>query len=189
MIVSRSLPLVEVRGRTLEGVAYQYGLPSLVTDDGTDFYFEQLLRDADKKSIRDRAASGGHFPLLIWHSQTTNRGEFPPDPIGEVEFRPTADALAYKAVLDRSRLADEMLELVADETARDVSVSYKPLRDIDGVHEGRQLVSRAEIALRELSVCPTGTGQHEGARVLVMRSTAAPASRLDVEARLRLLHL
>jgi hypothetical protein len=189
VILSRSLSLVEITGRTLEGVAYNYGLPSLVTDDGSEFYYEQILRDADHKSIRDRAASGGHFDLLVWHSQTTNKGQFPPDPIGEVEFRPTADALAYRAVLSRSRLADEMRELIADETARDVSVSYKPLRDIEGVHDGRQLVSRAQIALRELSVCPTGTGQHEGAKVLVMRSAAAPASRLDVEARLRLLHL
>lgn len=188
MIVNRALPLVEVRGRTLEGVAYQYGHPSLVTDDGSDFYFEQMLRDADRKSIRDRCGAG--FPLLIWHSQTSNRGQFPPDPIGEVAFAPTDDGLSYRAVLNRSRLADEMLELVADDTARDVSVSYRPIRDIDGVHDGRPLVSRAEIALKELSICPTGTAQHAGAKVLVMRSTPTVSpSVTTVAARLRLLGL
>jgi hypothetical protein len=192
MIVSRSLPLVEVSGRTIEGVAYRYVNPALVTDDGGDtYYWEQILRDADKKTIRDRAAMGNHFPLLIWHSQTSNKGHFPPDPIGEVEFFPEADHLGYRAVLDRSRYADEMLELVRDETARDVSVSYRPLDDIPGVKDGRPLVSRATIAIRELSICPTGTAQHDDAKILVMRGKNAERDILSnsstISARIRLL--
>lgn len=188
MIISRSIPLIGVEGRTLEGVAYHYVKPSLVTDDGGEtHYYEQLLNDADTKTIRDRAE--GTFPLLIWHSRTSNAGHFPTQSIGDVTFRPTEEACEFTAVLSRSKLADEMLELVQDETARDTSVSYKPLRDIEGVWEGRPLVSRAEIALRELSLCPTGTAQHDGAKVLVMRATDALPNRSDITARLRLLDL
>lgn len=184
-IISRAVPIPTVTGRTLEGVAYQYAVPSLVSDDdGITSYYEQILTDADRKTIRDRA---GTFPLLIWHSRTSNRGKLPPDQIGEVTFRPAADALEYTAVVSRSRLGDEMLDLVRDGTAEDVSVSYRPLRDIEGVHEGRPLVSRAEIRLNELSLAPTGTGQHEGAKVLVMR--AAPAVDDLLTARFRLLDL
>jgi len=187
-VISRALPLVEVVGRTIEGVAYSYAQPSDVSDDGGETsYFEQILKGADTKTIRDRA--GGTFPLLIWHSRTSNAGHFPPQSIGEVVFEPGPEHLGYRAVLDRSKLADEMLELVADETARDVSVSYNPLRDVEGVHDGRLLVSRAEIALKELSLAPTGTGQHDGAKVLVMRATDAHPDRNDALIRLRLLNL
>lgn len=185
MIISRAINAFEVTGRTLEGRAYGYGVPASVTDNGTDRYFEQILHGADTKTIRDRA--GGAFPLLVWHSQSSNRGRMPSDEIGQVRFEPTEEGLDYTAVLSRSRLADEMLDMAKDGTAEDVSVSYKPLADIEGVHEGHRLVSRAEIALRELSLCPTGTGQHEGAKVLVMRATLARPS--TVEARLRLLNL
>jgi hypothetical protein len=188
MIISRSIPLVEVRGRTLEGFAYEYAHPSKVTDDqGATYYYEQLLRDCDRKTIRDRASTGHSFPLQVWHGTTSNKGVMPPDEIGEVEFRPTDEGLAYKAVLSRGRLADEMLDMVDDETARDVSVSYKPMRDIEGTHDGYVLVSRAEIALKELSLCPTGTAQHDGAKVLVMRSSNARPSAAEI--RLRLLDL
>ncbi len=187
-VISRALPLVEVVGRTLEGVAYQYAHPAEVTDDGGEsYYLEQMMYGADTKSIRDRA--GGTFPLLIWHSRTSNAGHFPTKSIGEVEFIPTPDHLAYRAVLDRSKLADEMLELVADDTARDVSVSYKPRRDVESVIDGRLLVSRAVISLEELSLTPTGTGQHDGAKVLVMRATEALPARADALVRLRLLNL
>jgi HK97 family phage prohead protease len=185
--LSRALPLIEVKGRTLEGVAYKYAHPSSVTDDGEEFYYEQILRGADTKTIRDRAARGDSFPVLIWHSRTVNKGQLPPDSIGDVQFHPNDTELEFKAVLNRSRLADEMLELVDDEVARDTSVSFSPRRDIEGVHEGRLLLSRAEISLRELSLAPTGTGQHAGAKVLVMRATAAPDPEID--ARLRLLNL
>lgn len=150
-------------------------------------YYVQLLRGCDRKTIADRVTTGASFPLQVWHGTTSNRGHMPPDEIGEVEFAPTDDGLAYRAVLDRSRLADEMLELVNDDTARDVSVSYRPLGDIDDAHDGYQLVSRAEIALRELSLYPSGTGQHDGARVLVVRSTDVRPTAAEI--RLRLLGL
>lgn len=187
-IRTRALPLVELTGRTIEGVAYRYELPSSVTDDGLEYYYEQMLRGCDTKTIRDRA--GGAFPLLVWHSRTTNRGLLPPDEVGQVQFTPREASLDFRAVLNRSRLADELRELIADDTARDVSVSFKPLRPVEGVHDGRLLVSHAAISLRELSVAPTGTGQHAGAEILVMRAAGMPdLAAASATARLRLLDL
>ena len=185
-IMSRAISLPEVAGRTLEGIAYKYSHPANVSDDdGRSRYWEEILHGADLKGITDR---GTAFPLLVWHSRTSNKGRMPAASIGEVEFRPTVDHLAYKAVMSRSALADEMLELVGDETARDVSVSFRALNAVEGLHAGERLVSRSMIKLRELSLCPTGTGQHADAKVLVMRATdARPMSDFDV--RLRLLNL
>lgn len=193
-ILSRAVAIPHVTGRTIEGVAYRYAHPSRVTDDGHVFYLEQILSGADTKSIRDR---GGAFPLLVWHSRTVNRGKLPPQSIGQVQFRPVADTqLEYTAVFDRSRLADEMLEMVAesldpsgDDLASDVSVSFRPLRPVESVVDGELLVSHAAIALRELSVVPTGTGQHADAKVLVMRAHGDAGTRTDIDARLRLLGL
>jgi hypothetical protein len=193
--ISRAIPLLERRGRIIEGVSYQYAVPSLVHDeDPEDLYYEQILRGADTKTIRDRAARRDTFPLLVWHSRSVNRGQFPPEQIGDVAFNATDEALEFKAVFRSGKVADEVLEMVPTDSnptgpAGDVSISYVPRFDIDGVHEGRRLVSRSEIAIRELSVCPTGTGLHDGARILVARAAAAKLDTAAIDARLRLLDL
>lgn len=195
--LSRAVPLIERTGRTIEGIAYAYAHPSLVHDDNPlDPYYEQILRGADRKTIRDRAARGGHFPLLTWHAWTGMRGHMPPEQIGDVEFHPTDDHLEFKAVFRHNRTADEVLDMVADvddPVASDVSATFKALRTIPGVHDGRTLLSRAEIAIVELSVAPTGTGQHDGARILVHRADTLTADTIareaDLDARLRLLDL
>jgi hypothetical protein len=184
--LTRAVPLVAVTGRTLDGVAYRYGDPQLVTDDGESHYFEQMLRDADKKTIRDRA--GKPFELLIWHSRSANLGQLPPESVGDVWFEPDEDECRFRAVVKRSRLGDEMLDMVNDGTGRDVSVGFVPRSTIPGVHDGRRLDSHAEIQIRELSLAPTGTGQYAGAEVLSVRALAAPRP-VDPTIRLRLLDL
>ena len=186
-IISRAATDFAVSGRTLEGIAYKYGRPADVTDDEITRYYEQMLHGCDTKSIRDRA--GGTFDVLVWHSRSTNRGQFPPEDIGQVSFHPTDEHLEFEASIKKSYVADEVLELVADETARDVSIGYKIMHDIEGVHAGSRLVSRAEVALRELSICPTGTGMHDDAEVLVMRAASGAFIPASVDARLRLLNL
>lgn len=184
--LTRAITGYAVTGRTLEGVAYPYASPQRVTDDGETFYFEQILHGADRKSIRDRA--GRAFELLIWHSRSSNRGALPPESVGEVWFEPGDDECRFRAVVKRSRLGDEMLDLVNDGTGRDVSIGMRPFQTVPGVYEGHRLDSHAEIGLRELSLAPTGTGQYEGAEVLTVRARTAPKA-VDPLVRLRLLDL
>lgn len=192
--LSRALSLDTFDGRTFEGTAYSYGHPSPVVDQ-EGRYLEQFAPGCDRKTIRDRA---GTFPLLVWHSRSVNRGKFPPEEIGTVEFEVDADRLRYQAVLDRGPVADEMCSMVHDGTAGDVSVSFAPLRSFEHRvgEQGVRLVTRTEIALRELSLAPAGTAVHESSSIDLVRALAEPdlddepeVDLDDIDVRLRLLRL
>jgi|GEM_PF-3885908 len=189
MILSRAIPtLPEITGRTIEGLAAPFMVPASVTDDGgASRYWEQILPEAANKTIADR--QGGAFPLHVFHPLTSNKGRMPAERIGDVYFTPGADGLEFHATVDRSDLGDEMLDLVRDEVGDDVSLCMRPIRNIEGTYEGARLVSRAEIGIRELSLCPAGTAQHPGSKVLVMRASHAAATATEIAARLRLLDL
>jgi hypothetical protein len=188
-ILSRAAPAPAiVEGRTLEGIAYRYDHPSKVTDGG-DPYFEEFLVGCDTKTIRDR----GVFPLGMWHPWSSNAGLMPAQPVGSVRFEPSdaEHALMFSATVSRTRLGDEALELVRDRASEDVSVSYRPVRERPRrASNGAIIIGRAEIAIRELSLAPTGLGQHDDAKVLVMRAHPAqqrPLDRLEQSRRRRLL--
>ncbi len=189
MIVSRAITTeFNMTGRMLEGRAIPYVVPARVTDDGgRSHYFEQLLRGCSKKSILDRA--GSPFELVVWHGTTSNRGHMPAESIGDVRFTESEHGLDYVATVNRSALGDEMLEMAGDGLATDNSLSYRPIDDVNGVHDGELLVSRAVIALKDLSLCPAGTAQHPGSKVLVMRAVDAVPQMSAAEVRLRLLDL
>jgi HK97 family phage prohead protease len=166
-------------GRTLEGVAYYYDRASRVTDDGRTFYLEAIGRGADTKTVRERPQR----PLFRNHRRSE-------DPIGAVGFEASADALLFRARLSKTRAADEVLELVNDGAMRDASVGFLALATsrrpaVDGI-----VHVRTEIAIRELSVAPTGFGLHQGAGVLAVRSDHQSPNRLEASRRrLRLLDL
>lgn len=172
MILNRSasLDVAAVSGRTLEGIAYRYDHPSEVSDDGgRTRYLEEFGVGCDTKTIADR---GNVFPLGWFHPWSSNAGTVPSEPLGAVKFRPSKveGALLFEAKVSQTRRGDESLELVRDRAAESVSVSYRPIEQRTRRHQGRSVVTRTEIAIRELSLAPTGLGQHEDAKVLAMRA-------------------
>lgn len=172
MILNRSatLDLEAVTGRTLEGIAYRYEHPSQVSDDGgRTRYWEEFGFGCDAKTIADR---GNTFPLGWFHPWSSNAGLVPSEPLGAVKFRPSKveGALLFEANVSKTRRGDESLELVRDRAAESVSVSYRPIEQRPRRAGARQIVTRTEIAIRELSLAPTGLGLHDDAKVLLVRA-------------------
>lgn len=163
--LTRSIDIEPGDGRELLGVAYRYDHPSLVRDPGAPPYREAFTRMAATKTITQR----GTVPLMLIHD---DRGRLP---VGVATFEAGPDSLLFRARISETRDGDDALTLVNDGALRSVSVRFKPLQSArrDGV------VVRQEIALRELSLVPTGFGAHEGAEVLAVRHEAAGTPRLD----------
>lgn len=151
---------VEADGRTLSGIAYFYDRSSMVSDGGPA-YLEQFSRTAANKTIKER----GSVPLGYLHPWSpTSRSD--PQPLGTAQFRNGSDGLEFTARLSNTSYANEMLELVNDGAVRDVSIGFLPIKSLtkDAV------TVRTEIALRELSLVPTGFGAHTGASVMEVRA-------------------
>ena len=163
MMFNRATEISDYTGRTLEGVALRYERPSRVTDDGwQSSYYEEVLQGADRKTLAER----GSFPLQRAHEAVH---------LGEVTFNHSDDesALMFTAELHRNAEADAILEDI--QSWSDVSIGFAAIRNSERYsdHHGR-IVQRAEIALRELSLAPTGTGLAKGAEVLSVRSAQTP---------------
>jgi HK97 family phage prohead protease len=146
-------------GRTLLGVAFHWDHPSSVVDPGAPAYLEEFTRGSVTKTLAER----GSFPLLKMHRLDL-------DPIGVARFTPAEEGLLFEAPMSRTLAADETLELVRDGAMGSVSVRFRPIQHRLRHSDAGAVVSRTEIALRELSLAPTGFGQHEGAGVLAVRA-------------------
>lgn len=173
--IYRASTIEEATGRTLEGVALRYERPSRVTDDQwRTSYLEEFARGSSAKTLAD---SGPIRPLLFMH-----KGE----PFGDVEFIDSADALLFRAVIEESDQGDQYLADI--DQHRDVSVGGKSIRTSkrQGTPEQGQIVRREEIALRELSLVPSGLGLTKGAEVELVRAAEAATPRLDALKRRRL---
>lgn len=175
-MIQRSAHIDNYEGRTLIGRAFYFDKPSSVTDDGRSFYLEEFARACANKSIADN----GKFALGVMHDV----GQRGIRPVGGVTFNAGADGLEFEAVVARSAAGDEVLELLEVGGLRDVSISARPIAN---GKRGNVLV-RQEIALRELSLCPPGMGQHNGAEVLAVRSELVTPNHYNKN-RLRLLLL
>lgn len=164
----RASEVGEYVGRTMTGFAYRYNRPSRVSDD--DFrtnYFEEVLRGADSKTLKERAS----FPFYKLHDSTTK--------LGEVSFYHSDDesALMFRALVEKSDDGDEVL---ADEQWRDVSVGFVPIRNAQRMSNYHgNIVQRVEIRLEELSIAPNGTGLTKGAEVLAVRASEFQTPRLE----------
>lgn len=164
----RATEVSDAVGRTMEGIAYRYERPSRVSDDSfKSSYFEEIMRRADAKTLTERQ----ELPVFRLH-------DYEEESIGTVTFDHSADegALMFTAVLNRSAGADEVLE---DETWRDVSVGFAPMRDAfrHTDFHGR-ITQRVEIRLEELSLAPNGTALHKGAEVLAVRAQGLETPKL-----------
>lgn len=155
-----TLDIEESDGRTLAGRAFYYDHPSRVSDPPRFVpYLEEFVTRSTDKTLTDR----GEFPLFAQHNHTV-------PPIGVVRFRAARGELRYEAHLSRTRDADEKLELVNDHAMRSVSVGFRAIADGKRTGPDGPIIRRLEIALRELSLAPTGFGQHAGAEVLEVRA-------------------
>lgn len=158
----RSVMELGSEGRTLLGVATVFGKAAEVSDFGGPRYLEALRAGSADKSLQQNPEP---HPLYNYHGHV--RGD---DPIGVASFEATPEELLFRAPVSRTRAGDEVLELVRDGAMTDASLGY---RDIGTKRERwpEGLVHvRTEIAIRELSVAPTGFGLMPGARVLALRA-------------------
>lgn len=154
----RSIDIEPGDGRELLGVAYRYDTPARVIDPGRPPYYEEFTRSAASKSIRQRATR----PLMVMHD--------PKQTIGVASFEESADALLFRARVSETKEGDDKLQLVHDGALRSVSVRFRPLGSRKRTAPMGTVISRTEVAIRELSLAPTGFGQHPDAEVLVVRS-------------------
>jgi HK97 family phage prohead protease len=161
---------VQAEGRTLIGRAFRWEHPEVTVDPGVAPYLEEFTRGSTTKTLAERSDP---FPLLNFHRLDL-------DPLGVARFRPAAEGLMFEAPLSRTRDADDMLELVNDGAMRSVSVRFRPIQHRRRVLDtGDPVVSRTEIALRELSLAPTGFAQRDDAEVVAIRAGDTDAELLE----------
>ncbi len=175
-----SLTLGAAEGRTLSGLAVPWDTPTMVRDliggQPGPRYLEAFAPQSCDITLRAQTPR----PVFVGHEY--NYG--PADPIGAVTFsRSDAEGgLVYEAPLSKTARADEMLELVNDGAMRSVSVGFTPRaasrRMLPGTGE---VTMRTEVALRELSLAPTGFGQYAEAGVSAVRDQLAADVTFDAQ--------
>lgn len=174
-MIRRATDDFNVTGRTLEGVALFWDRPARVVDPGKQPYLEAFARGSATKSITEK----GRFPVDWWHGTMSGtmgaRSRWAGEVFGSTMFRATDDGLEFTATLSKTRGGDEMLELLNDGAAGDVSVAAWPVKSTNRAG----VVLRTEIALAALSLAPVGAGQIPGAKVLAMRADGAQTPHLD----------
>jgi HK97 family phage prohead protease len=169
-IHNRSITLgddIDYAGRRLEGLAFHFERAAPVTDDGRTRYLEEFARACADRNLSHRKDP---FPVGVLHPWSPG-ARTSPVPVGAVTFEPSAEGLVFRATMASGAAAEDALELVKLGAMRDVSVSYRALRSSKRPSPAGIVTTRVEIALRELSLAPTGMGQHPGAEVLAVRST------------------
>lgn len=159
-------------GRTLEGLAFRWDTPAMVRDGNGPAYLEEFHRSSVRKTLTERARR----PLGLmhpWAPGATGR----PSPIGAVEFKPSAEGLAFKARMSNTAAGNEALELVNDGALSDVSVGFNSFANRYRMLPAGRVTTRMEIGLMELSLVPTGMGAHPGAEVHAVRATVPGTTR------------
>lgn len=168
-ILFRALEIGDAVGRTLSGVAVPWDRPTTVRDKTGPAYVEAFAPQSADASIKQHAS----FPMFARH-------DYVQDPLGVVVFQRSAEGLIYEAPLSKTARADEMLELVNDGAMRSVSIGFKPIHEVQrSIGSVNVRAYRTEVALRELSLAPTGFGQYAEAGVSAVRAT--PGSFSDIQ--------
>jgi HK97 family phage prohead protease len=150
-------------GRTLVGLAVPWDKPTRVRDLTGPAYFEEFAQTSADVSIRQR----GTFPVFVRH-------DYAADPIGVVTFERSESGLMFSAPISKTPRGDEMLTLVNDGAMRSVSVGFRPLQTRRRMAAVGEVSTRTEVALRELSLAPTGFGQYPEATVDAVRTEQEP---------------
>lgn len=145
-------------GRNLEGLAFPWDRPSMVTDDGgRTRYLEEFSQRSADQTLKMRADR----PLFVAH-------EYLKGSVGEVSFRPSGEGLVFYARMSDTNYAKQTLQDVNDGKLRAVSVGFRPIRSGKRSDPSGLVTVRNEIAIEELSLAQQG--QHEDALVLAVRA-------------------
>lgn len=180
MILFRTADVdVSSDGRNVEGLAFRWNHPSLVSDDGKTRYREQFARGSVARTLSQRT----HHPLFVRHEHLAGS-------VGESTFSPSDEGLMFRARIYDGELPQAALERVSDpkhpEHLGAVSIGFRSIADRKRRDAHGEITERTEIALEELSLAAVGQGQHEGALVLSVRSEPG-TPRLDALRRRRIL--
>lgn len=153
--------------RILEGIAYSFDAPVSASDDGRVQYLEEFARASADRSLSQRRS----FPLGLLHPWSPG-AKTSPVPLGAVTFErsDSEGALLFRAKVSKTVPGDEALELYQDGALDDVSIGARPVRNTFRLSRAGRVVRREEIAIRELSLAPSGMGQRPEAKVLVARA-------------------
>lgn len=154
-----TLDVAETTGRTLSGLAVPWDKPTRVRDLTGPAYLEAFTPGSADVTMRQHPS----FPVFKRHNYNE-------DPIGVVTFQRSAEGLIFEAPLSKTKAADEALELVNDGAMRSVSVGFRPLKSINRPSTDGTVTWRTEVALRELSLAPSGFGQYPEAMVASVRT-------------------
>lgn len=165
--------------RTIAGRAVWFDRPSQVRDPGSLMYLEEIARSAVNPNEL------GPLPLGMLHPWQPG-ARTSPVPLGAVMFDMTPEALMFRARLSKTTAGDEALELVRDGALLSVSLGFQALRSARRITGAGAVVRREAIRVFELSLAPTGMGQHAGAAVLATRSTPTAPPTLEAFRRRRL---
>lgn len=163
-------------GRTLEGLAFRWDLPSLVEDDE---HPKPYLEEFDPRSANQTLRLRALWPLFVEHQHLKGSA-------GEVLFERSAEGLVFTARTSDSKYAQLTLERVKAGELPEVSAAFYPVHHRTRSAPEGLVTRRTEIRIAELSVAREG--QHRGAKVLAIRSAPAAAEgtpRLDALRRKR----
>lgn len=146
-------------GRTISGLAVPWDRPTKVRDQTGPPYLEAFAPGSGDVSIRQHP----NFPIFARH-------DYMVDPVGVVAFHRSAEGALFEGTLSKTRDADDKLELINDGAMRSVSIGFRPLQAVRRRFTEGETVYRTEVAIRELSLAPTGFGQYAEAGVLAVRA-------------------
>ena len=154
-------------GRNLEGIAAKYDHPSKVTDDGVRRYWEEF----DPKSARATIRMRPQRALFVRHEHL--RGS-----VGEVGFEHSdiEGALIFRARMSDTKYAVTTLARVNDGELPAVSLGFRSLHHLMRSDPRGPVTRRTEIAIEEMSLAEMS--QHDGTKILVVRSESG-TPRLD----------
>lgn len=150
-------------GRTLSGLAYPYDKPNVVRD---------VVRGAVGPRYREAFAPGSGDVSMRQHPDgfpVFSRHDYARDPFGIVTFKRSSEGTIFEAVLLNTTEGNDNLELVNSGLKRSVSVGFRPVKHITRAFPDGAARYRTEVALRELSLVPTGQGQYADAEVQAVR--------------------
>lgn len=179
-LLIRAMPAdIASDGRNLTGMALYWNRPSEVREtwDPANPFLEAFSSRAVEKTLNEQG--NVPFPLGVFHPwQPGTPGNVPmfDEPVGSVRFHSTREGLAFRARVHKTPLGDDVLDMVNAGELTDVSIGFKAIQSqqVDGVKV------LTEIALKELSLAPVGTAQHEGTQVLAVRANDHRTPRRDM---------